>query len=139
MDDRRTRLFIETVMIHNKNFPNREFYPFNLKVFQNTDRLDFNHQIIFFVGENGTGKSTLLESLARSYGLTVWGGEKVHITHRNPYETKFHRFISVKSRKQKGFIEKGFLFRSENFFNYACYVDDLAMYDPDILKYYGGK
>jgi predicted ATPase len=131
-------MFIESVLIHNKNFPKRDRYPFSLKVFRETDRLDFTTDVVFFVGENGTGKSTLLEAIARNYGLTVWGGEKTHIIHENPYETRLHNFVSLKTAQPKGIIPKGFLFRAENFFNYASNLDDMTMTDPSILKYYGG-
>jgi len=40
------------------------------------NRLDFNSNITFFVGENGTGKSTLLESIAVAYGFNAEGGSK---------------------------------------------------------------
>jgi len=36
-------------------------YPFNIPLFNSLDRLDFTTPITRFVGENGTGKSTLLE------------------------------------------------------------------------------
>ena len=75
-------MFIESVVTHNNNFPKRELYQLNLRVFWETDRLDFTANVIFFVGENGTGKSTLLEAIARNYGLTVWGGEKTHAARR---------------------------------------------------------
>ena len=131
-------MFIESVVIHNNNFPKKNLYPFNLRVFWETDRLDFTANVIFFVGENGTGKSTLLEAIARNYGLTVWGGEKTHIIHHNPYETRLHNFVSLKTIQPRGIIPKGFLFRSENFFNYASDLDNMTTTDPDILKYYGG-
>lgn len=131
-------MFIESIEIYNKNFPKRDRYPFNLKVFWETDRLDFANDVVFFVGENGTGKSTLLEAIARNYGLTVWGGEKTHIIHHNPYETRLHNFITLKTGQPRGTIPKGFLFRAENFFNYASDLDDMTMTDPDILRYYGG-
>jgi predicted ATPase len=35
-------------------------------------------------------------------------------------------------------IRKGFLFRAENFFNYAASLDDITLTDPGILQYYGG-
>ena len=39
---------------------------------------------------------------------------------------------------QKGSIIKGFLFRAENFFNYASSLDDMTAADPGLLDYYGG-
>ena len=39
-------------------------------------RLEFSRGITFFVGENGTGKSTLLEAIAVAYGFNPEGGTK---------------------------------------------------------------
>ena len=36
--------------------------------------LEFNNRITFFTGENGTGKSTLLEAIAVAYGFNAEGG-----------------------------------------------------------------
>jgi predicted ATPase len=131
-------MFIRSLVIHNKHFPNTDRYPFSLRVFQETDQLKFRGRITFFVGENGSGKSTLLEAMARKYGLTVWGGEKTHIVHSNPYETRLYNFLGLDASGKSEGIRKGFLFRAENFFNYASYLDDLIQVDPDILQYYGG-
>jgi predicted ATPase len=42
-------------------------YPFNLPAFQNIDILNFHKNVTFIIGENGTGKSTLIEALATQY------------------------------------------------------------------------
>ena len=39
--------------------------------------LSFSKNITFFVGENGTGKSTLLEAIAAGYGFNPEGGTPV--------------------------------------------------------------
>ena len=38
--------------------------PFNLKIFQQTEGIDFIRPVTFFIGENGTGKSTLLRAIS---------------------------------------------------------------------------
>jgi len=48
-------------------------------------QIDLKTGLTFFAGENGTGRSTLLEAIARKSGLTAWGGEKTHIIHRKKY------------------------------------------------------
>jgi predicted ATPase len=68
----------------------------------------------------------------------VWGGEKTHVIHKNPYETRLYDFLSLDAMRSSG-VPKGFIFRAENFFNYASYLDDLIVVDPDILQYYGGE
>ena len=43
------------------------------------DYLSFNNKITIFVGENGSGKSTMLEAIAVSYGFNPEGGTKNYI------------------------------------------------------------
>lgn len=38
------------------------------------NRLSFSKDVTFLVGENGTGKSTLLEAIAVAYGFNAEGG-----------------------------------------------------------------
>ena len=47
-------------------------YPFNLPVVRNLETLLLHRNVTFIVGENGTGKSTLLEAVAM--GINVYYG-----------------------------------------------------------------
>ena len=49
-------------------------YPFTVAAIQSLDRLSLTHPVTIFVGENGTGKSTLLEAIAAAAQLPVLGG-----------------------------------------------------------------
>ena len=51
-------------------------YPFSLPVVRNLDRLKLESNVTFLVGENGTGKSTLLEAIAINYGFNP--GKSLH-------------------------------------------------------------
>ena len=44
-------------------------HPFNIPAIGSLDNLEINSRVCFFVGENGTGKSTLLEATASHYGF----------------------------------------------------------------------
>ena len=54
-----------------EQFPTDERYPFNLAVLRETRGITFHSPVTFFVGENGTGKSTLLEALAHKCGIHI--------------------------------------------------------------------
>ena len=56
------------------NYPSRHplteiDFPMTLPAIQNLGKLELHPNVSFIVGENGTGKSTLLEAIAISYGI----------------------------------------------------------------------
>ena len=53
-----------------------ESYPFSVPVIRNLDELTLESRVCFLAGENGTGKSTLLESIAVHYGFGREGGNR---------------------------------------------------------------
>jgi predicted ATPase len=117
-------------------YPTREQYPFNLPVFQGAYSLDFRGAVTFFVGENGTGKSTLLEALAHKCRIHIWREEDKPRVEYNPYERQFHRYIEV--QWANGAVPGSF-FCSQMFRHFAELLDSLAAADPGQLKYFGGE
>jgi predicted ATPase len=55
-------MHLKSVRFHPDRYPTREHYPFKLDIFRRTEGIDFRTPVALFVGENGTGKSTLLEA-----------------------------------------------------------------------------
>ena len=97
--------------------------------------------VTFFVGENGSGKSTLLEGIAEQCGFALRGGNRHHnlnTGHRfEGYESALapHLHLSWTPRR----INEGFFMRAESFFNFASYIDELAVDDNRIFQAYGGR
>ena len=54
-----------------------EGFPFELPAVRKFKRVEFRSPVTFLVGENGSGKSTVLEALAAAAGSVVVGGEDV--------------------------------------------------------------
>lgn len=52
-------------------------YPFSLNIIKNLKEIRFPTQVTFFIGENGTGKSTLLEAIAHHAGFGSEGGARI--------------------------------------------------------------
>ena len=66
-------MHLKRVNLYPEKYPTREYYPFNLDIFHETKSILFDSPVIFFVGENGTGKSTLLEALTHKCGIYMGG------------------------------------------------------------------
>jgi predicted ATPase len=104
-------------------------------------RLQLTSNVTFFVGENGSGKSTLLEGIAERCGFSLRGGNRNHNMNTG---WRFEGYESpVAASLLLGFtpkrITEGFFMRAESFFNFASYIDDLAVDDSRILNAYGGR
>ncbi len=56
--------------------PDRSVYPFCLPLFKQDFEIAFTHPITIIVGENGAGKSTVLEGIAALAGYDDAGGGK---------------------------------------------------------------
>jgi predicted ATPase len=128
-------MYLKSIVINHDSFPNQEVFPFNIPVFQATERVDFISPVTFFVGENGTGKSALIDAIARKAGFLPWGGTKIHRAHHNPYETQLANHVDLEFESRHPY---GFHFRAEAFFNFASSLDDILLDDPHRDKYYGG-
>jgi predicted ATPase len=124
------------VRINGDEYPTRRCYPFSIAVLGQTSTLTFRKPIAFFVGENGTGKSTLLEAITRKCGIHIWDKPRRHVVHNNPYETRLVDYITV--TWANGSVP-GSLFRAETFRDLADFLDDVALCDPGRLKYHGGR
>lgn len=51
-------------------------YPYNIPAVSEMGLLEFHPDVTFFVGENGSGKSTILEGIALALGFSTEGGTK---------------------------------------------------------------
>lgn len=97
-------------------------YPFNLSALNKLDNLSFHPKVTYFSGENGMGKSTLIEAIAVCYGFNPEGGSKnFNFTTRSSHSI-LHKYIRlVKGQKH----EDGYFLRSESFFNVATNIEEL--------------
>jgi predicted ATPase len=67
---------LKTITILRERVRNWDDYPFSVSVIRNLTELRITSAVCFFVGENGTGKSTLLEAIAAHYGFGPEGGNR---------------------------------------------------------------
>lgn len=101
--------------------------------------LEFHSRVTFFAGENGTGKSTLLEAIAVAYGFNPEGGSKNYrFATAESHSGLWENLTLVKHR----FPKDGFFLRAESFYNVASYIDELDS-EPagtaPLIASYGGR
>ena len=113
----------------------------NIPSLGNGLRLKLKHNVTFFVGENGSGKSTLLEGIAEQCGFSLRGGNRNHNLNTgyrfDGYESALAPYLNLTWSPRR--ITEGFFMRAESFFNFASYIDELAVDDRRILNAYGGR
>jgi len=129
-------MHLRRVVLHPDRYPTAEKYPFNLSIFRETPQVEFRTPVTFFVGENGTGKSTLLRALANRCDIHIWKGIERERFEYNPFEQALHRAIHVEWLNGP---VPGSYFDSEEFRNFARLLDEWAAGTPGILGYFGGK
>jgi predicted ATPase len=107
-------------------------YPFCLPFLQGEFELAFDHAITIIAGENGTGKSTLLEGIAALAGYDEAGGGKGYmpVDHSNALEVMGGRLSEALRASWLPKITTGWFFRAESFFSVARYLDEAARGSP---------
>ncbi|MGG3560308.1 AAA family ATPase [Neobacillus rhizosphaerae] len=98
-------------------------YPFKLTAIKNLDELVFHPNVTFLIGENGMGKSTLLEAIAVALGFNPEGGS--FNFNFSTYDS--HSSLADHLKVIKG-VEKpqdGFFLRAESFYNVASNIEEL--------------
>lgn len=97
--------------------------------------LKLKSKVTFFVGENGTGKSTLLEALAAGYGFNPEGGSRnFNFETKATHSALYDHLLIIKGARQPS---DGFFLRAESFYNVATEIDALDDGSP-FIKSYGG-
>ena len=114
-------------------------YPFSLPAVQALDGLELS-AVTYFVGENGSGKSTILEALAVACGFNAEGGSINFRFASRPSESPLHRAIRVVRSPRRP--RTGFFLRAESFFNLATEIERLdaePSFEPPVIDSYGGR
>ena len=104
-------------------------FPFTLPAVRALQKpLDLDNRVTIFVGENGTGKSTLIEAIAMAAGFNPEGGSK----NFNFATRRSESVLDVYIRTSRGSVREsdGFFLRAESFYNVSTAMESL-----DNLRY----
>lgn len=132
--------FIREVILRRQDVPSFKSYPFNIPVVRDLEALPLHPKVTFLVGENGTGKSTLLEAIAVAWGFNAEGGSRnFNYATRASHSDLSDYFTLVKHVSRP---RTGYFLRAESYFTVATEIERLDA-EPDagpkIIDFYGGK
>jgi len=95
-------------------------YPLCVPAARQIEKIRFHPNVTIFAGENGSGKSTILEALAVAAGFPIEGGRRDNTRAAETGDVRLADHLSL----ARGPIRQkdGFFFRSENISSFALYI-----------------
>ena len=109
------------------NVIDRNSYLHSIPALRELNELSFHSGVTLFAGENGTGKSTLLEAIAVAAGFNAEGGTKNY--RFSTYDDVSGLSSAVQLIRGVRRQRYGFFFRAESFFNVATAI--MTKYNDD--------
>lgn len=118
----------------------RSDYPFNLPIIQSDPRLTFDRPVTFLVGENGCGKSTLMEAIAYAADTTVVGSLPLD---EDPTLIPIKPLANALRLIWNNQFNRGFFLRAEDFFGFVKRVNrlqaELKAEEKEIAEEFEGR
>ncbi|MCM3362544.1 AAA family ATPase [Niallia sp. HCP3S3_B10] len=124
-------MYLKEVKLIKENIINYNKYPFSIPSINKLEELHINNNVTFFVGENGTGKSTLLEAIAYKCDFNTAGGGRNNTYELHAADSDLGDHIRLSWMPK---ITNGFFLRAESFYNFATHIDKVGAYGA-----YGGR
>lgn len=114
-----SKLFIKKIKLCKDKIDSFDKYPFNIEIIKNFKELEFSSQVTFLIGENGIGKSTLIEAIAVSCGLNAEGGsQNFNFSTKNTH-SNLSDYLTVSTFNKP---KTKFFLRAESFYNVASEI-----------------
>ncbi|SDY25891.1 Predicted ATPase [Evansella caseinilytica] len=131
--------YIRGIELKREEIPSFQRYPFNVPALKSLTKLSLHPRVTYIVGENGMGKSTLLEAIAVASGFNPEGGTRNFQFSTRASHSELDNYIRIVKSVWKP--EDGFFLRAETFYNLATNIEQLDEegFGPPIIDSYGGK
>lgn len=132
--------YLKRVWLDPEAAVDRTAYPWCLPLFRDDFEIRFDKAITIIAGENGVGKSTLLEGIAVLAGFDESGGGPGYRAVDNSRAMEKGGAVLATALKASWLprIGQGWFFRAESFFSVARYLDEVGS-GPDYLSHSHGE
>jgi predicted ATPase len=116
----------------------REEFAFSVPAVARIEQLSLGKSVTLLAGENGSGKSTILEAIAAALGFAEHGGElerlgELPAVPRDVLDDAQTPLLAPVLSATKP--RNGYFLRAESFFNVAAFVDSGDRFAPDLSLY----
>ena len=121
--------YLRDISIRDDEDIDTDRYPFNIPAVRDMNTLSFHPDVTFFVGENGAGKSTMLEAIAVAMGLPAEGGSR-NVSRQPQQVSPLQRTL----RLVKGYKAPrwSYFLRAESAFDVISYIDTIGTAKPSL-------
>lgn len=138
--------YLKRILLEPSRVADWDQYPWDLPIFQGREfEFEFTNAITIMVGENGTGKSTLLEGIGALAGYDEAGGGKgyIPVDHSSAIDRSGAALAGALRAHWLPKVTAGWFFRAESFYSVARYLDQAALDSggapPDFLSWSHGE
>jgi predicted ATPase len=134
--------FVRALQVVRERIPDASRYPYTLPAVRALIEAEIalHPQVTFFVGENGSGKSTILEALAVAAGLNAEGGSRNFDFATRSSESDLVASLRLVRGTRRP--RDSFFLRAESYFNVATQIERLDAEPapgPPIIDSFGGR
>lgn len=132
--------YIKSLQLKKEQISSFDRFPLNLPAIRSLDQMFLHPNITYIIGENGMGKSTLLEGIAVALGFNAEGGSMNFNFSSYDSHSRLHEYLRVARGVYRP--EDSFFFRAETYYNLATNIEELDREPSNggrIIAGFGGK
>jgi predicted ATPase len=132
--------YIRAISLKEDQIPTFNKFPFSLPVMKSFSELTFHPNVTYIIGENGMGKSTLLEGIAIALGFNPEGGTLNFNFSSFDSHSDLHDYLRIVKGVERA--KDSFFFRAESFYNVASNIEEMdrePSFGAKVIDSYGGK
>lgn len=132
--------YIREVFLKRDKISSYNHFPLNLPVIQNFQNISLHPNVTYVIGENGMGKSTLLEGIAIALGFNPEGGTLNFSFSSYDSHSNLDQYLQIARGVHRA--KDSFFFRAETFYNVATNIEELdnePLGGSKVIESFGGK